>query len=50
MDARFLSAFTDPAPVRMLGRIVYPFCLKHRVRLMAMGSPLMSSGNVSPQD
>ena len=41
MDARFLAAFTDPAPVRMLGRVVYPFCLKHRVRLEAIDSPLI---------
>ena len=50
MDARFLAAFTDPAPVRMLGRVVYPFCLKHRVRLMAMSSPMIVGGDVSPMD
>lgn len=50
MDARFLAAFTDPAPVRMLGRIVYPFCLKHRVRLEAMGSPLVVGGDVGVMD
>jgi hypothetical protein len=50
MDARFLAAFTDPAPVRMLGRIVYPFCLKHRVRLEAMRSPLVAGGDISVMD
>ena len=50
MDRRFLSAFTDPAPVRMLGRLVYPFCLKHRVRLMAVDSPLIREGEITPAD
>ncbi len=50
MDRRFLSAFTDPAPVRMLGRLVYPFCLKHRVRLMAIESPLLREGEIRPSD
>ena len=50
MDRRFLAAFTDPAPVRMLGRVVYPFCLKHRVRLMALESPLVREGEITPAD
>jgi hypothetical protein len=50
MDKRFLSAFTDPAPVRMLGRLVYPFCLKHRVRLMAIESPLIMGGDIGVMD
>ena len=51
MDRRFLAAFTDPAPVRMLGRVVYPFCLKHRVRLEAIDSPFISEGKeFSPSD
>lgn len=50
MDRRFLAAFTDPAPVRMLGRVVYPFCLKHRVRLMAVDSPLLKQGEIKPSD
>lgn len=42
MDGRFLRAFTDPAAkVQILGRSVYPFCLKYRVRLMAIESPLL---------
>jgi len=50
VDRRFLAAFTDPAPVRMLGRLVYPFCLKHRVRLEAIESPLITGADVSVMD
>lgn len=50
MDERFLQAFTDPARVSILGRRVWPFCLKHRVRLMALGSPLLDGRPVSPVD
>jgi len=42
MDKRFLDAFIDPAPFRMLGRTLYPWCLKYRVRLMAFESPLVT--------
>ena len=41
MDKRFLAAFIDPAPFRLLGRSLYPWCLKYRVRLMAFDSPLV---------
>lgn len=50
MDARYLQAFTDPAPVRFLGRLVWPFCLKHRVRLMALGSPILEGRPTTPLD
>ena len=42
MDKRFLDAFIDPAPFRLLGRSLYPWCLKYRVRLTAFNSPLLS--------
>ena len=48
MDGRFLRAWTDPAAkVQILGRPVYPFCLKYRVRLMAIESPLIT-GKTEP--
>lgn len=43
MDKRFLSAFTDPARIKILGRFVYPFSLYHRVQLEAAESPLLSA-------
>ena len=42
MDKRFLAAFIDPAPFRLLGRSLHPWCLKYRVRLMAFDSPLLN--------
>jgi len=30
--------------VRILGRFVYPFCLKHRLHLLALDSPLVLEG------
>ena len=51
MDKRFLSAFIDPAPFRLLGRSLYPWCLKYRVRLMAFDSPLVTgTRGVTPAD
>ena len=52
MDRRFLNAYVDPAPFFwLLGRSLYPFCLKYRVRLMALDSPLVTGGRaVSPAD
>lgn len=51
MDGRFLKAWTDPARVTLLGRVVYPFCLKYRVRLLAIESPLVTEGKkVTPLD
>lgn len=48
MDGRFLRAFTDPAKVTCLGRPVYPWCLKYRVRLLAIDSPLADDSGRIP--
>lgn len=48
MDGRFLRAFTDPAKVVCLGRPVYPWCLKYRVRLLAIDSPLADDSGRIP--
>jgi hypothetical protein len=46
VDGRFLRAWTDPAAkVQILGRSVYPFCLKYRVRLLAIESPLITGAS-----
>lgn len=51
MDRRFLDAFIDPAPFRLLGRSLFPWCLKYRVRLMAFDSPLVTgSRGITPAD
>lgn len=51
MDKRFLSAFTDPARIKILGRFVSPFSLLHRVQLEAIDSPLLREGaEVRPSD
>ena len=51
MDRRFLNAHIDPAPFRLLGRTLYPWCLKYRVRLHAFNSPLiLGAQEVSPAD
>ncbi len=51
MDRRFLNAYVDPAPFRLLGRTLYPWCLKYRVRLMAFDSPLVNGGrDITPSD
>jgi hypothetical protein len=51
MDKRFLSAYIDPAPFRLLGRSLYPWCLKYRVRLEAFQSPLIDgSRDITPAD
>ena len=51
MDRRFLNAYVDPAPFRLLGRSLYPWCLKYRVRLMALDSPLLTgSRGITPAD
>jgi len=38
--------------VRILGRLVYPFCLKHRLQLLALDSPFMQEGDptITPSD
>jgi hypothetical protein len=51
VDRRFLNAYVDPAPFRLLGRSLYPWCLKYRVRLMAFDSPLVDgSRGITPAD
>jgi len=51
VDHRFLNAFVDPAPLKLLGRSLYPWCLKYRVRLMAFNSPLITGERgVTPAD
>jgi hypothetical protein len=51
MDSRFVNAFTVPTRIKFLGRSVYPFCLRHRLLLMALGSPLVEPGEpVKPVD
>jgi hypothetical protein len=51
MDRRFLSAYINPGQFRFLGRTLYPWCLKYRVRLTAFDSPLVTgSQGVSPAD
>ena len=52
MDRRFLNAYVDPAPLKgFLGRTLFPWCLKYRVRLMAFDSPLVTgSRGITPAD
>jgi len=51
MDRRFLDAFIDPAPFRLLGRTLFPWCLKYRLRLLAFDSPLVTgSREITPAD
>ncbi len=51
MDRRFLNSQVDPAPFKLLGRTLYPWCLKYRVRLHAFDSPLVTgSRGVTPSD
>jgi hypothetical protein len=51
VDRRFLNSQVDPAPFTLLGRTLYPWCLKYRVRLHAFDSPLVTGERgVSPAD
>jgi len=51
VDRRFLNSQVDPAPFKLLGRTLYPWCLKYRVRLHAFDSPLVTgSRGVTPAD
>jgi hypothetical protein len=51
VDRRFLNAHIDPARFVLLGRTLYPWCLKYRVRLTAFDSPLVTgSRGVTPAD
>jgi len=51
VDNRFLRAFSDPSSRVFFGKRVFPFCLKFRVRLLAIQSPLVTSGrSITPAD
>ncbi len=52
MDNRFLRAFRDPSSRVILGKRVFPFCLKHRVRLLSIESPLVTTTEqgITPRD
>lgn len=51
MDKRFISAFGGAVHMRLLGRTLQPFCLKHRVILHGLDSPLVTGeGEVRPID
>jgi len=51
MCPRYLSAFTDPAQIKMLGRFVSPFSMLRRVQLEAVESPFVVPGkDVRPLD
>jgi len=51
VDRRFLNSQIDPAPFKFLGRTLYPWCIKYRVRLLALDSPLVTgSRGVTPAD
>jgi hypothetical protein len=51
VDNRFLRAFSDPSSRVFFGKRVFPFCLKFRVRLLAIESPLVTSGrSITPAD
>lgn len=43
MDARYLkAAICLPRPIKVLGRQLLPFCLRHRVQLEAINSPFLN--------
>jgi hypothetical protein len=42
MDQRFLEAFLTPRATRLAGYDLYPWCLKHRLWLTALGHPLLT--------
>lgn len=52
MDNRFLRAFRDPSSRRILGKRLFPFCIKHRVRLLSINSPLVLTREqgITPSD
>ena len=42
MDTRFIKATTAlPTPNRVCGRVLFPFCLRHRVLLESIDSPFL---------
>lgn len=50
MDKRFLQAFLTAKSTILLGKRLYPWCLKHRIQLAALGSPIVNGGLVTPFD
>jgi len=51
VDKRYLNSLIDPQPFKLLGRKLYPWCLKYRVRLIAFESPLAVGGrDITPAD
>lgn len=50
MDKRFLNAFLTPKSTILLGKRLKPWCLKHRIQLAAMDSPMVNGGLVSGPD
>ena len=50
MDKRFLRAFLTPSRTLLCGYRLYPWCLKHRLQLTALGHPLLVGGPVYPGD
>ena len=48
MDARYLKAATViPLPIKVCGRRLLPFCLRHRVQMESIESPFMDHLNSS---
>lgn len=50
MDQRFLRAFLTPRGTSLLGYTLYPWCLKHRLQLTALESPLLTGETVTAAD
>ena len=50
-DRRFLNAHLIAARTNVLGRILLPFCIKHRIWLQAIDSPFLESDKeITPGD
>lgn len=48
MDARYLKASTAlPSPVKVCGKVLRPFCLRHRLLLESVESPFLNPENSS---
>lgn len=50
MDQRFLEAFLTPSRTRLLGYDLFPWCLKHRLQLTALGNPMLTNGQIGAGD
>lgn len=50
MDDRFLKAFLTPRATRLCGYTLYPWCLKHRLWLTALGHPLLEGRPCTPAE